>query len=239
MKPLLIIKTGNRVEKVPPAWGDFEDWIIAGTGLPASHFQIVNVVNGAALPAVNACAGVIVTGSPAMVTDRHPWSEATAGWLRDAMDVSLPTLGICYGHQLLAHALGGTVGYHPDGREIGTTSLSLLVEAENDLLMSHLYGQGELPIHVSHSQSVLELPSGCVVLGRNDFEPHQVVRFGDKAWGLQFHPEFNAGIMKAYIEDRIEALRVEGFDIDHLTATVRETPLASSVLRNFTSLIVD
>ncbi len=234
MKPLLIIKTGVRVNAVPPDWGDFEDWIMAGMGLPSSRFQVVDVFNGADLPAARQCDAVIITGSPAMVTDRHPWSEATAGWLRDAMDIELPMLGICYGHQLLAHALGGCVGYHPGGREIGTTTLTVLDAAEGDPVMANI--QGEVPIHVSHSQTVLELPNDSVILARNDFEPHQAVRYAEKVWGLQFHPEFNARIMKAYIQDRIEALIAEGYDIDRLTNTVRETPVASSVLRNFASL---
>lgn len=52
-----------------------------------------------------------------MVTDQEPWSEKTAAWIRNAMAMEMPLFGVCYGHQLMAHALGGRVEYHPQGRE--------------------------------------------------------------------------------------------------------------------------
>ena len=77
-------------------------------------------------------AGVIVTGSGAMVTDRADWSERSADWLRDAAHDGMSLLGICYGHQLLAHALGGEVGDNPAGREIGHGALELHAAAASD-----------------------------------------------------------------------------------------------------------
>ena len=56
-------------------------------------------------------AGVVVTGSAAMVTDRHPWSERTARWIADN-DGKTPILGVCFGHQCVAHGLGGEVQWH-------------------------------------------------------------------------------------------------------------------------------
>src|SRR5688572_21533998 len=80
-------------------------------------------------PSREGFAGTIVTGSGAMVTDRHEWSERSAQWLRDAAHDGMPLLGICYGHQLIAHALGGEVDYHPAGREMGTVQLELHPQA--------------------------------------------------------------------------------------------------------------
>ena len=82
--------------------------------------RVIDVAAGDELPPVAGVAGAIITGSAAMVTERLPWSERTAGWIRDAMDVELPLFGVCFGHQLMAHALGGRVDYLPGGCEIGT-----------------------------------------------------------------------------------------------------------------------
>lgn len=82
----------------------------------------------------------------------------------------MPALGICYGHQLLGHALGGTVGNHPDGGEFGTVEVRLLPEAAADPLFAGL--PAVFPAQLFHRQSVLYLPSGAQVLASSQREPH-------------------------------------------------------------------
>src|SRR5690606_508848 len=128
LAPFLILETG---QPAPPLrrYGGFPHWIRVAAGLAADEAVAVNVERGDALPGREGLAGAIVTGSAAMVTDRHPWSERSAAWLRDAADAGLPLFGICYGHQLLAHALGGEVGDNPAGRQMGTVGIELLPAA--------------------------------------------------------------------------------------------------------------
>ena len=114
--------------------GGFPHWIRSAAGLHRDEAVIVDVERGAALPARDGFAGIIVTGSGAMVTDRHDWSERSAAWLGDAAHAGTPVFGICYGHQLLAHALGGEVGDNPNGREMGTVEIDVHAQAENDPL---------------------------------------------------------------------------------------------------------
>ena len=87
-------------------------------------------LRGEALPDPRSVRAVVVTGSAAMVTSREPWSERTAAWLCETVEVKTPVLGICYGHQLLAHALGGRVEDNPQGRHIGTVDVTLTDAAE-------------------------------------------------------------------------------------------------------------
>ncbi len=124
-KPILIIKTGSTYPSLAKHKGDFEDWILAGLGIDPARAQIVDVTRGAALPEPAALSGVVITGSHAMVTEKRPWSERAAVWLKGAVEAQTPVLGICYGHQLLAHAFGGQVADNPRGRDIGTVEFTL------------------------------------------------------------------------------------------------------------------
>ncbi|MGA1742041.1 MAG: glutamine amidotransferase, partial [Pseudohongiellaceae bacterium] len=156
---MLIIKTGKTVQTAYAKAGDFELWILSAMQAEASDCIVVEVFKGEKLPPNNEVRGAVITGSPAMVTDRLDWSEYTAEWLRQAISRQLPILGICYGHQLLAHALGGRVDYHPKGREIGTTVVSPLTESKEDILFADI--TEPFTVHVSHLQSVMELQSAA------------------------------------------------------------------------------
>ncbi|RYY63680.1 MAG: glutamine amidotransferase, partial [Comamonadaceae bacterium] len=140
--PFLIIETGQPVASMR-RHGSFAHWIRVAAGLDRDDTVVVDAAGpdgsgGDELPSREGFAGVIVTGSAAMVPDRHDWSERTGAWLRDAAHAGLPLLGICYGHQLIAHALGGDVGPNEIGREMGTVRIHLHPEAQGDALFSGL-----------------------------------------------------------------------------------------------------
>ncbi len=233
-KPMLIMKTGETLAPLRARGEDFEDWIGAGLGLQSAQLNIRHVVLGQGLPDVSAVAGVVITGSPAMLTDAASWNEVAARWLRQALQRELPVLGICYGHQLLAHASGGRVDYHPQGREIGTVPVTLAPAARGDTLLSEL--PARFVAHTTHSQSVLQLPPSATLLASSAHDRHQAYRVGPSAWGVQFHPEFTAEVMRTYVLERQQALREEGFDVEALLRDVQETPAASGVLRRFAVL---
>ncbi|WP_374261147.1 glutamine amidotransferase [Zoogloea sp.] len=235
MPPLLIVKLGDYTPVLAARPGDFESWISAGLGdVPV---RVVDPRCGEALPAACEVAAVVVTGSPSMVTDREAWSEATARWLARRVAEGVPVLGICYGHQLLAHALGGEAAWHPKGMEIGTVSVRKSAAAWDDPLFADL--PEVFPAHVVHSQTARRLPPGAECLASSDFEPHHAFRVGEAAWGVQFHPEFDAVAMKSYIAQLSGALRKGGADPDQLAAAVTETHAATSVLRRFARFVAE
>jgi len=229
-KPLLIVLAGNTFPQISSTAGDFDDWIAAGLDNPPSQLRI-DAREASTLPPPATLAGVVISGSHAMVTDRQPWSERLAAWLRTCVEARTPVLGICYGHQLLAHALGGRVGYRPGGLEIGTHDVTLTPAAAEDALFGTT--PPAFPAQLVHAQAVLELPPGATLLASSAEEPCQAMRVGSRAWGVQFHPEFSAEAMRGYIRCKAEALIAQRRDPSALLTAVRETPEAANLLRRF------
>jgi GMP synthase (glutamine-hydrolysing) len=227
LKPVLIVKTGTTVPSLRERRGDFELWI--EEGLELGHVEVVSVYEGDALPDWAQLAGAVVTGSSALVSEREDWSERTASWLATAVETGLPLLGICYGHQLLAHACGGEVGANPLGREIGTVDVRF--DACGDALLGAL--ADEVPFQATHVESVLQLPPGARRLATTDGDPNHAFALGDSAWGVQFHPEFDADVMRGYLVERSAVLADEGLDAATLAAAVRDTPAGPQLLAAF------
>lgn len=230
MSRLLIIKTGSAPEAVARQHGDFDQWFLDGFGLQGSQVTVINVQAGERLPgSLNGLAGALVTGSPAMVSHREDWSERAASWIAEAHQAALPMLGVCYGHQLIAHALGGQVGPNPAGRRMGTKQVR--IRAADSALMEGLKPVADL--HVTHLEAVLQPPLASRVTADTEGDPHHGLHFGQRSWGVQFHPEFTAGIMASYIHLRSDELRCEGQCPDVLLRELKDTPDGFRLLRRF------
>ena len=235
MRRVLLLQVGHTFEDIARLRGDYDRWFQQGLGLGEDELQVCRVFEGAPLPTRLDYDGVVVTGSWAMVTDREPWSEACGAYLREATTRSVPVLGVCYGHQLLAHALGGQVGYNPTGRHAGTARIELTRAAHGDALLGGL--PDELLVQVSHSQVVLDLPAEAVLLARCERDPRHAFRVGSCAWGVQFHPEFDADVSRRYIELRYDTIAAEGLDPEALLAGVQESEHGREILRRFAALL--
>ena len=230
-KKIVILKTGQKLPSLEPVPGDFEDWMIAGMGAAREDVNIVSVYAGESLPDPARLLGVLITGSGAMVTDHTDWIERTANWVADVVARGIPLLGICFGHQLLAYALGGEVDDNPNGIEVGTVSLHTMDKAKEDPLLSGLVDNA--PVHVSHRQSVLALPADAVLLAKTDLDRHHAFRVGDVAWGVQFHPEFSTQIVRRYVEYYKPGLESEHKDAGQLLLNCRDTEAGNKVLMRF------
>lgn len=228
---LLLIQAGTPPDDIRAITGDLPQWFLAAIGCGPESIDIVKVYEGEPLPQPGQHRAAIITGSWSMVTDKLPWSEATAAWIRHAVEQEMPLMGVCYGHQLMAHALGGVVDYHPDGREMGSLEIEQHAVAALDPWLA-----GCPPLfhaHLTHLQTILRLSAGAKALARSAHDPHQIVRYGPAAVSMQFHPEFTPEVMAACINARAQVLRSEGLDPRDLLQSIRHTPTPLTLLRRF------
>jgi GMP synthase (glutamine-hydrolysing) len=230
MKPVLIVKLGATFPDLARSHGDFEDWIARRLGPDVGQVTVHDPCT-AELPDPAGFSGVILTGSHAMVTEHRDWSQRTAAWIPAVIRSATPLLGICYGHQLVAHALGGSVDNNPSGRQFGTVWIDKHASAESDPLFADL--PERFAAHTCHTQCVLSLPSGAICLAASPMDAHQAYRIGDRTWGVQFHPEFDEIATAAYIDHCADVLRAQGDEPARLKTSVTNTPGSESLLQRF------
>ncbi|MFB0713267.1 glutamine amidotransferase [Buttiauxella noackiae] len=228
--PLLLVQMGHPPIDIRAAVGEQPDWFKTALG-DVGPIKVVCPFEGEPLPPAGTFSGAVISGSWAMVTDREEWSERTANWLREIISAGVPVLGVCYGHQLMAYALGGAVDYHPQGSEVGQITVTLNDAALYDPLLEGL--PNAFDTFLSHEQSVLTLPSGAVVLAASSHDPHQIIRYSSTAFSVQFHPEFSAPVMNKIITSRSERVAMKGKDRDALLAAVSDTPFSRAILQRF------
>jgi GMP synthase-like glutamine amidotransferase len=187
--------------------GDYVDMftaMVAGAD-PTAEVVPYDARNGVLPVRPDECDAWLCTGSRASVYDEDPWIEAVAAVIRRVQEAAVPLVGVCFGHQLIAHALGGRT----ERANVG-------------------WGAGALPVHIvvprpwmdpplasmtllhSHQDQVTVLPPGGQVLASAAHCPVAMLSVGDTIIGIQAHPEFGPDYLRALIEDRVDRLTPAG-----------------------------
>jgi GMP synthase-like glutamine amidotransferase len=187
-----ILQTGQAPEALRAEKGDYPDMfvrLLAGHGFDFAHWH----VEAGALPAsVHDADGWLITGSRHGVYEDHPWIPPLEEFIRRARSAGVPMAGICFGHQIMAQALGGRVGKFPGGWAVGPTTYD--------------FDGQPVVMNAWHQDQVLSPPPGAETIAHNEFCTHAALSYAgtNGRWGysVQAHPEFHNDFVAGLIEKR-------------------------------------
>ncbi len=173
--------------------------------LPDCELPVYRVLDGELPATTTECDAWLITGSKFGVNDGLHWIEALSDFVRTLWAEQRPLVGICFGHQLMARALGGTVVKSDKGWGVGL-SFNQVIERKPWMQP----WQEELDLLVSHQDQVVVLPEEAQVLASSDFCPYYLIQYGECFLSVQGHPEFCVDYCRALMEMRRDTLPAAG-----------------------------
>ena len=190
-------------ERYLPIAGDYSDMFEAMIALVDPEAEVVgyDARNGVLPARPDECDAWLITGSAASVYDDEPWIEPVADLVRAVHEARVPCVGICFGHQLLAHALGGRTERAEGGWGVGALAMEVL-----DAQPWMEPGLASATLLYSHQDQVTELPPDGRILASAAHCPIAMLAIGDDMIGMQAHPEFGADYVRALLEDRVDRI---------------------------------
>ena len=184
-----ILVCGHAIDEVMKTHGDYGDWfqtLLAGKGF---SFEVYNVVDMEFPTDVQGADGWLLTGSRHGAYEDHEFIPPLEDFVRKAYAAPVPMVGICFGHQVIAQALGGTVEKYSGGWAVGRQEYNF-------------EGHGPVALNAWHQDQVMKLPKDARVIAGNDFCKNAGLVYGDRAYTVQPHPEFSNPVMAQYIDLR-------------------------------------
>lgn len=187
-----ILQTGHAPDELLGAFGDYDAMfrdLLDGHGF---DFETWDVENGQLPPGAEAADGWLITGSRHGAYEDHPWIAPLEALIRDIHAARRPLVGVCFGHQIIAQALGGKVEKFAGGWAVGHTE----------------YEGGGAPLRLNswHQDQITELPPGATVIAGNTFCPYGVLAYGDTIRTWQPHPEYGDDFIEGLLRTRGKAV---------------------------------
>lgn len=194
--------------------------------LDAHPFELIvyDAVGGELPQDPGECDGYLISGSAASVYESQQWIRDLRSFVFTVVEHEVPIVGICFGHQVLASALGGVVERSERGWGGGVHSMQ--VRQRRTWMAPTL---DEIALIMAHQDQVVALPDGAKVLGSSAHCPNFLVEFTPKAIGIQGHPEFPAPFAALFYEDRRDQI---GESVDRALASL-DTPTDSGVVADW------
>ncbi|WP_095590565.1 type 1 glutamine amidotransferase [Actibacterium ureilyticum] len=183
-----ILQTGHAPEPLLPENGTYPDMfktLLDGHGFDFQNWDI----EGMEFPAsVHDADGWLITGSRHGAYEDHAFIPPLETFIRDAYAAHVPMVGICFGHQIMAQALGGRVEKFTGGWAVGKQTYRI--------------NGADMRVHAWHQDQVVDLPPDAQVLGGNDFCQYAALAYDDRALSFQPHPEFRTKMTQGLARTR-------------------------------------
>ena len=187
-----ILQCGQSPAQLKRDLGDYPDMfvrLLAGRGFDFTTWH----VEGMEFPQdIHDADGWLLTGSRHGAYEDHAFIPPLEDFIRRVHDAGVPMVGICFGHQIIAQALGGTVVKHPGGWAVGAQDYD--------------FGGQPVTLNAWHQDQVVALPPGAEVAGRNAFCENAALIYGDRAFTVQAHPEFRDDFIQGLMDTRAKGV---------------------------------
>jgi GMP synthase (glutamine-hydrolysing) len=187
-----ILQTGLAPNQLMDEMGDYPDMfqnLLAGHGFT---FKTYRVLEGDFPPDVNAADGWLITGSKFGAYEDHAWIPPLEDFIRASYAAHVPMVGICFGHQIIAQAMGGRVEKFTKGWAVGPTDYD--------------FGGKSVRLNAWHQDQVVSKPAMAEVAGSNEFCANAALLYDDRAFTVQAHPEFRPAFVDGLMKTRGKGL---------------------------------
>ncbi len=187
MMQIGILQTGESPDALRDQgdYPDFFETLLAGRGLTFRRFAVLRNEFPAS---VTDCDGWLITGSRFGAYDGHSWIPPLEDFIRAAYAAHVPVVGVCFGHQIIAQAMGGKVEKYQRGWSVGPTEYD--------------FGDRKYTLNAWHQDQVTQKPEGAQVLASTDFCANAALLYDDRMFTVQPHPEFRREFIEGLIKVR-------------------------------------
>lgn len=183
-----ILKTGHVPEGLADRFPDYDGMFVRLLGGQGFAFETVDVEAGARPAAPDACDGWLITGSRCGVYEDHAWIAPLEDFIRACRTADVPMVGVCFGHQIIAQAMGARVEKFEGGWSLGAVDYAFEAPEET------------LTVMAFHQDQVLTVPEGAAVIASSAYCRLAGFTYGDWAMSVQPHPEFDAAYVQALLD---------------------------------------